>query len=414
MSGPDPQFPRIPAPEPLSPESLTPGTLSPGTLVVHLGRPPVVPGGSLNPPVILSSTFHQGGVLMYGRDGNPTWEAFEVAVGGLEGGTATAFASGLAAIAAILECLPVPGRVVVAADSYNGTRRFLSDVAGRGRLRFRTVDVADTEAALAACEELVGAPGRPSGHPGELGAGGILWLESPTNPLLAVADLPELIAGAHGLGLDVVVDNTFATPLLQRPLDLGADVVVHSATKLLAGHSDVLLGVTVSRRGDILEALRRRRSLHGGIPGPWEAWLALRGLRTLGVRLERAQASASALAHRLAGHPEVTAVRYPGLAAHPGHGRAARQMRGFGTMVSFEVRGGAAAAEAVVAATRVVTAGTSLGGVESLIERRGRWEGESALPPSLLRLSVGIEDVEDLWSDLDRALREGEPPPHRL
>jgi len=352
----------------------------------------------------MSSTFHQGGELIYGRDGNPTWESLEEVLGSLEGGSALVFASGMAAIAAVMETLPVPGRVVVAGDAYNGTRRFLIDVSGRGRLRFRTVDVADTTATLAACAEVVEAPGRPSGGPGQFGEHGLLWLESPTNPLLAVADLPALIDGAHRLGMDVAVDNTFATPLLQRPLELGADVVVHSATKLLSGHSDVVLGAAVTGRTDLAEALAVRRSLHGAIPGPWEAWLVLRGMRTLAVRLDRAQANAAELALRLVSHPGVEAVRYPGLAHHPGHELARRQMGGFGTMVAFEVAGGATAAEGVAANVRLLCAGTSLGGVETLIERRGRWAGEEDLPPGLLRLSVGIEDVEDLWADLEGAL----------
>jgi cystathionine gamma-synthase len=350
--------------------------------------------------VVLSSTFRQGGDAIYGRDENPTWEALEEAVGGLEGGQALVFASGLAAVSSIIESLPVPGRVVVAADAYNGTRRLLGDLASRGRLRFRTTDIADTAATLAACAEL--AEPIPA-HPG-FGASGLLWLESPTNPMLAIADLPTVIAGAHQLGLDVAVDNTFCTPLLQRPLDYGADVVVHSATKLLGGHSDVVLGAVVTRRGDLAEAVARRRSLHGGIAGPWEAWLVLRGLRTLDVRLERAQANAARLAECLLGHPAVEGVRYPGLPDHPGHELATRQMNGFGTMISFEVKGGPDAAEAVTTKVRLMTPGTSLGGVETLIERRGRWEAEEGVPPALLRLSVGIEDVDDLWADLDRAL----------
>jgi cystathionine gamma-synthase len=358
--------------------------------------------------VVLSSTYHQGGELVYGRDGNPTWSALEAALGALEGGSALIFASGMAAVSAVLESLPVPGRVVVAGDAYNGVRRLLGDVAGRGRIMFRTVDVTNTETTLAACAQMsdaidmvdgVGDASRPFGRRG------LLWLESPTNPLLAVADLKALSAGAHALGMDVAVDNTFATPLLQQPLDLGADVVIHSATKLLSGHSDVVLGAAVSARADVLAALETQRSLHGAIAGPWEAWLVLRGMRTLAVRLDRAQANAAELARRLGGHPAVSAVRYPGLAHHPGHHLAARQMRGFGTMVAFDVTGGAAAGEAVTDAVRLATAGTSLGGVETLIERRARWSGEQGLPPGLLRLSVGIEDVEDLWRDLDGALR---------
>lgn len=369
---------------------------------MHLGRPEAIPGAPVNPPVLLSSTFRQGGESTYGRDENPTWEALEAAIGGLEGGSALVFASGLAAVASVVECLPVPGRVVIAGDAYSGTRRLLADVAGRGRLQFRTVDVSDTESTLAACEETIG----PSRVGDGFGSNGLLWLESPTNPMLAVADLPALIEGAHDLGLDVAVDNTFCTPLLQRPLDFGADVVVHSATKLLCGHSDVVMGAVVSRRPGVTDALITRRSLHGGIAGPWEAWLVLRGIRTLHVRLERAQANAGCLAERLSSHPQVERVHYPGLPGDPGHELASRQMSGFGNMISFEVRGGAAAAEQVSQSVRLLTAGTSLGGVETLIERRARWEGEEAVPPSLLRLSVGIEDPEDLWRDLDRALRE--------
>ncbi|MBO0728867.1 MAG: aminotransferase class I/II-fold pyridoxal phosphate-dependent enzyme [Acidimicrobiaceae bacterium] len=358
---------------------------------MHLGRGPGGPGDPVNPSVVMSSTFHQGGANPYGRDGNPTWEALEEVIGGLEGGEALVFASGMAAIAAELETLPVGAPVVVAGDAYSGTRRFLTDVAGRGRLRFQTVDVADTSATLAACS----------------GPHGLLWLESPTNPLLAVADLPALIAGARERGWNVAVDNTFSTPLLQRPLDFGADVVVHSATKWLSGHSDVVLGAAVTRSEEVVAALRNRRSLHGAVAGPWEAWLTLRGVRTLAVRLDRAQANAAELARRLDAHASVTRVRYPGLENDPGHERAAAQMRGFGAMLAFEVRGGAPEAERVATATRLATAATSLGGVETLIERRGRWQGEEALPPNLLRVSVGIEDVEDLWADLDAAIRAG-------
>jgi cystathionine gamma-synthase len=383
--------------------------LSPATEVVHLGRPAAAPGAPVNPPVVLSSTFHQGGDLIYGRDGNPNWSDLEAVLGALEGGAALVFGSGLAAISAVLETLPVPGRVVAPGDAYNGTRRFLADVAGRGRLRFRTVDVADTQAVLAACAELCSGPARPSGSPDQFAGGGLLWLESPTNPLLAVADISALAAGAHDLGMDVVVDNTFASPLLQRPLELGADVVVHSATKIIAGHSDVVLGAAVTRRPDVVDLLLRRRSLHGGVAGPWEAWLALRGMRTLALRVERSGTNAWELARRLVDHPAVTGVRYPGLPDHPGHSLAARQMRGFGSIVSFDVAGGADAAEAVVAGLKVLTAATSLGGVETLVERRGRWEGEGGLPPGLLRMSVGIEDVDDLWRDLDGALRAAAP-----
>jgi len=378
--------------------------LDPATLAVHLGRPPARSGAPVNPPVAMSTTFRVGGAIEYGRVDNETWGALEAAIGGLEGGRALAFASGMGAVTAVFETLPTPGRVVVAGDAYVGTREYLSDVAGRGRLRFRTVDVADTDATLQACAELAEGPARPSGARGQFGAGGLLWLESPTNPLLAVADLDALVAGAHALGMDVIVDNTFATPLLQRPLSFGADVVVHSGTKFIAGHSDVLLGLTVTARDEVHELLRIRRTLHGAIPGPWEAWLALRGLRTLAVRLERAEANAAELARRLSAHPRVERIYYPGLPSDAGHERARAQMAGFGAMVSFEVAGGAAGADAVVAALSLITPATSLGGVESLLERRARHPGEEALPAALLRFSVGLEHVEDLWDDLEQAL----------
>jgi cystathionine gamma-synthase len=378
--------------------------LDPATLAVHLGRPPAAPGAAVNPPVAMSSTFRLGGATEYGREDNPTWNALEAAIGGLEGGRALVFASGMGAVSAVFETLPTPGRVAVAGDAYTGTRSYLADVAGRGRLRFRTVDVADTEATLRVCAELVEGPARPSGVRGQFGSGGLLWLESPTNPLLAVADLDAVITGAHELGMDVAVDNTFATPLLQRPLAFGADVVVHSGTKYIAGHSDVLLGLAVTSRTEVYELLRTRRTLHGGVAGSWDTWLALRGLRTLAVRLERAERNAGELARRLASHPRVERVHYPGLPSDPGHERARAQMAGFGAVVSFEVGGGVAGADAVVTALSLITPGTSLGGVESLLERRARYPGEQAIPPALLRLSVGIEHVEDLWDDLEAAL----------
>lgn len=352
------------------------------------------PGAPVNPGIAMSSTFRQGadGEQLYGRDDNETWRAFEHTLGALEGGTALAFASGMAAIAAVLETLPVGATVVIADGAYNGTRKWCADAAARGRLGVRLVDVTDTAGVVAACE---GAQ--------------LVWLESPTNPCLAVADIAAIAAGAHRLGATVTVDNTLPTPLLQRPLALGADVVVHSVTKWLAGHSDLLMGAAVTTDTDLVEALRDRRSLNGAIPGSVEAWLALRGLRTLPARLERAQATAAELARRLVAHPAVTRVRYPGLPDDPGYELAERQMDGPGAMVSFEVGGGAEAADAVCAAVRLLTPATSLGGVETLIERRARYSQEEGTPPALLRMSVGQEDVEDLWGDLDRALSSGSP-----
>jgi cystathionine gamma-synthase len=346
-----------------------------------------VAGAPVNVAVPLASTYRADGPLSYGREGNAVWDALEEVLGSLEGGQALVFASGLAAIAAVLESLPVGAVVVAPEDAYLGTRGLLADLASRDRLRFSMVDIADTSATLAACD-----------------GADLLWCESPTNPLMAIADLGALCEGARAVGVPVVVDNTFATPLLQRPLDLGADVVVHSVTKFLAGHSDLVMGATVTSDPSRLEGLHRRRSLHGAVPGPLEAFLALRGVRTLAVRLERAQANAGELARRLAAHPRVSRVRYPGLVDHPGHDLASRQMDGFGAMLSFEVHGGAPAADAVCDAVRLCVHATSLGGVETLLERRQRWEGEEATPAGLVRVSVGIEDVEDLWSDLEAAL----------
>jgi cystathionine gamma-synthase len=358
----------------------------PATIAVRAGRD-AESGAAVNPPIQMSSTFRHGGEQLYARDDNSTWEALEEVLGELEGGAALVFGSGMGAISAVLETLPIGATVVVAEDAYNGTRKWCADAAARGRLGVRLVDVTDTVAVVAACD---GAQ--------------LVWLESPTNPCLAIADIAAIAAGAHQLGATVVVDNTLATPLLQRPLRLGADVVVHSVTKWLAGHSDLVMGAAITADDGRLEALRERRSLNGAVAASVEAWLALRGVRTLPARLERAQATAGELARRLMTHPAVDRVRYPGLPDDPGHAIAQKQMDGPGAMVSFEVRGGADAAEAVCAAVRVLTPATSLGGVETLIERRGRYAFEEATPPALLRMSVGQEDVEDVWEDLDAAL----------
>jgi cystathionine gamma-synthase len=336
--------------------------------------------------VVFASTYRAHGPVGYGREGNPTWTALEEVIGVLEGGTAVSFASGLAAVAAVFEQVAIGGAIVLPRDGYNGTRAF-ANAAVAGRWELRRVDISDTDAVVSACR-----------------GAALLWVESPTNPNMDLADIPALCQAAHAEGLQVAVDNTFMTPLGQRPLDLGADLVVHSVTKMLAGHSDVILGVVVAAPGTTLcENLRRRRSLAGAIPGPMEAYLALRGLRTLPLRFRQAQENAGELALRLASHPEVERVRYPGLADNPWHERARAQMRGFGNMIAFEVRGGVSAAEAVANSTRLIVHATSLGGIESSIERRAKWPGEEA-PPSLVRLSVGCEDVDDLWADLERAL----------
>ena len=354
--------------------------LSRETVAVHAGRPSE---GPLSAPVVLASNFRTIGYTR--EEGSPTWEALEAAIGTLEGGDAVAFSSGMAASTAVIERLPAGARVVGPAVAYTGVRRLLSERAAGGHIDLESVDVTDSDAVLRACE-----------------GAALLWVETPSNPLVGIAELDRLCEGAHAAGAEVVVDATFATPLLQRPLELGADVVVHSATKFIGGHSDLLLGVATARTHERAEALRHARGTLGATPGALEAFLALRGLRTMAVRLERAQASAAVLAERLAAHPAVSAVYYPGLPSDPGHERAARLMDGFGAMLAFET-GDAAAADAVCERVRVLTHATSLGGVETLIERRARYPEEVA-PEALLRISVGIEHVEDLWRDLERAL----------
>jgi cystathionine gamma-synthase len=373
-------------PIPVASRDMSTDALHPDTIAILAGRGAHAPGSPINVPPVLSTVYREGGPTEYVREGNPTWEALEEAVGALEGGRAVTFASGLAAVAAVLDSLPVGGRVVLPRTGYQGLRALVADLAGRGRLDALPVDITDTEEVLAAAE-----------------GAALLWIESPTNPLLEVAEVPVLIERARDLGTPVAVDATFATPLCLRPLDLGADLVVHSGTKLLSGHSDVLLGVVATRDDGWHERIVTRRVLHGAVPGPVEAYLALRGLRTLPLRLERAQANALELARRLVGHPAVARVRHPGLPEDAWHERARAHLGGFGTIVSFELAD-ADVADAACRTTRVIEHVTSLGGVESTMERRGRYPDEAHLPPGLIRLSVGCEHVEDLWSDLVQAL----------
>jgi len=372
--------------------------LAPATLAVTAGRPARTGGAPVNPGVVLSSTYVSQGPprpdeAMYARYDAPTWHPFEEALGALEGCPlpALVLGSGMAAVDAVFSLVPPGGRVLVPRHAYQVTLVLARELAQRSGLRVEAVDIADTDAVVAAL------PGAD-----------LLWAESPTNPMLEVADLPALTAAAHEAGALVAVDSTFATPLGQRPLSFGADVVVHSVTKALAGHSDVVLGATVTADPALRDRLQAYRTTHGAIAGPWEVWLALRGLRTLALRVERAQHNAGILAARLAEHPDVVEVRYPGLPSDPGHERAARLLDGFGSIVGVRPRGGADAADAVVAAVRLWVPATSLGGVESMLERRRRFATESpTVPEDLLRLSVGVEDVEDLWRDLDAALRAG-------
>jgi cystathionine gamma-synthase len=362
--------------------------LDPATVVVHAGRPAREPDAPLSEPVSFASTYIAGGATGYGRFGNTTWSAFEEVLGELEGGRALAFASGMGATSAVIDLVPVGGRVVAPVHAYSGLLALLDQQAATGRVTVERVDIADTAAVTAAVR-----------------GAALVWAESPTNPAMEVADLAAICAAAHDAGVIVAVDNTFATPLLQRPFEFGADLVVHSATKFLAGHSDVLMGaVATTDDATYDELLARRRNL-GAVPGPMETWLALRGMRTLALRLERAQHNAGILASRLAEHPGIERVRYPGLPDDPGHALASRQMSGYGAVLSAEVAAGAQAAQQVCERVRLWVHATSLGGVESMLERRRRWPSESAsIPGNLLRLSVGIEHVDDLWNDLEQAL----------
>jgi cystathionine gamma-synthase len=360
------------------------------TVAVQAGRPARVAGAPMNAPITLSSTYVHDASLEYGRDGNSVWDALEAALGALDGGRAVTFASGLAAATAIAALVPPGGTVVLPSVAYFGVRNIFDRLRSDGRLDVRMVPADDTDAVIAAAD-----------------GADMVWVESIANPLIVVADVAAIAVGARERGAITVVDATFATPLRQRPLDLGADIVLHSATKLIAGHSDVLLGAAVCSAAPHADFLATYRHDHGSIPGAFDAFLALRGLRTLAVRLDRAEASAAELARRLASHPHVARVNYPGLRGDPQHERASRVLpNGSGSMLSFEVAGTVEQTEAFLARLRLLTHATSLGGVESLIERRARYAGDASIVgPTLCRLSVGIENVEDLWVDLDTALR---------
>jgi cystathionine gamma-synthase len=360
------------------------------SLVVSAGRPEE-PGAPLNTPVVLAAPMrHTPEDNPYARaEATDTRAALETTLGALDGGRALAYASGMAAIAAIAEGRPAGTVAVVPQAAYSGAVSIFEHQCGLDRLTVRPVPIADTEAVLAA-----------------LDGAGLLWLEAMTNPLLEIPDLPVLIAAAHEVGALVCVDATFATPVNVRPLELGADVVMHSVTKYLAGHSDLLMGSLTVRSDDLYEQLTYRRMLTGAIPGAFESYLALRGIRTLALRMERAQANADELARRLDEHPKVARVRYPGLPGDPGHERASRLFDGYGAMIAFELAGSPEQAEAVCERVRLITHATSLGSVETLIERRARYEVDAGFgtPDNLLRLSVGIEHVDDLWDDLSQAL----------
>ena len=373
------------------------------TRAIHAGQRPDPRTGSVIVPIYATSTFAQDGVggvreggYEYSRTANPTRTALEEALASLEGGRhGLAFASGMAAADIALRAMTRPGdHVILGGDAYGGTFRLLDKVLTLWGIDYTTVDLADVEAARAAV--------RPNTK--------VIWTETPTNPLLGIADIAALAQVAAAAGAKLVVDNTFATPYLQSPLGLGADVVLHSTTKYLGGHSDVVGGALITSDDELHEQFGFLRNAVGAVPGPFDAWLTLRGAKTLGLRMERHSDNAERVVEALVGHPKVTKVYYPGLPEHPGHEIAAKQMRRFGGMVSFAVAGGEQAALDMVARTKLFILGESLGGVESLIEHPGRMTHASTTGSPLqvsgdvVRLSVGIEDGTDLVQDLLQAL----------
>ncbi|MDP4675431.1 MAG: cystathionine gamma-synthase [Candidatus Nanopelagicales bacterium] len=378
------------------------------TRAIHAGQEPDPLTGAVVPPVYQVSTFAQDGVgglrngYEYSRSGNPTRTALEECLVSLEapgitGARGLAFASGLAAEDTLLRVIGTPGgHAVIGNDTYGGTYRLFSKVAQPWGLDHTAVDLTNLAAVKAAI-----VPGRTS----------IVWAETPTNPLLTVFDIAALAEVAHAAGAVLVIDNTFASPYLQQPIAHGADVVVHSTTKYLGGHSDVVGGALVVADADLANRVAYHQNAMGSVPGPWDSWLVLRGIKTLGVRMDRHCANAQAIVELLTQHPRVTAVLYPGLSDHPGHAVAQRQMNNFGGMVSFRVAGGVDEAVAICGRTTVFTLGESLGGVESLIEHPGRMTHASVagstleVPDDLIRLSVGIENVDDLLADLTKALQ---------
>jgi len=367
------------------------------TTCVHAGHEPDSASGGVSPPIQLSTTFLRGadGSYLsgynYGRSGNPNRSRLEACLAALENGAAAiAFASGSAAVSAVFQALKPGDHVVCTQDAYHGVLRILREVMTGWNLKVTYVDASDTDALRAAVTK----------------GTRLVWVESPSNPLLRVTDLSAAAEIAHQAGAVAVCDSTFATPVLQQPLSLGMDLVMHSTTKYLGGHSDVIGGAIVCRTTDALaERIRFLQSTTGAVPSPLDCWLLLRGATTLHLRVRAQCANAMALARHLAGHKAVETVYYPGLESHPGYGLAARQMAGFGGMLSFTLRGGEAAAMHTAAHVKLFTRATSLGGVESLIEHRASVEGpETKTPRSLLRVSAGVEHSADLIADLDQAL----------
>ena len=370
------------------------------TLAIHAGQDPDPATGSVTVPIVQTSTFAQEAVgkhkgYEYARTGNPTRAALETCLAALEGGAwGLAFGSGMAATDAVAHLLASGDHVVMGDDVYGGTYRLYAQVLHRAGVTFTPVDMRDARAVGTALTERTK----------------LVWIESPTNPLLKVVDIAAVTQIARDAGATSVVDNTFASPYLQQPLGLGADLVLHSTTKYIGGHSDVVGGALVGTDMDLRDRLAFIQNAVGGVPGPFDAWLVLRGAKTLAVRMDRHSDNAMAIAEWLCRHPKVERVNYPGLATHEGHEIARRQMRAFGGMLSFELKGGEAAAERMVARTRIFALAESLGGVESLIElplamTHGSVRGTPLAPPAgLVRASVGIESVDDLIADLAQAI----------
>ncbi len=371
--------------------------LRPGTLAVHMGNEIDAATGAVAPPIHLATTFRHGADgerlagYEYQREGNPTNDRLHQAIAALEGAqVALTFASGMAAISGLVECLPTPARLVMPDDCYVGLRIYATEFLPARGIEVVRVDMTDLDAVRAACAAGVD----------------LLWIETPSNPLMQVSDIASLSEIGHAHGALVACDNTFATPLLTRPLEHGADVVMHSTTKYFGGHSDVLGGALAFARDDEFSKLvAHRLHITGAVLAPFSAWLTLRGCRSLSARMAMHCANARKVADFLADHPAIERVNYPGLASHPGHAVAAKQMRDFGAMLSIQLHGGRDAALAMAGKLRIFTNATSLGGCESLIEHRASVEGPNpSSPQNLLRISVGLEDAGDLIDDLAQAL----------
>ena len=372
-------------------------TSHPATLAVHAGNAPDESTGAVAPPLHLSTTFRHGPAgervagYEYQREGNPTNDRLRESLAALEGGQAACtFASGMAAMTTLLECLPQGARVLFPDDCYSGLRMLFQEYLPERGIVAEVIDMGDLDAVRAACATPVS----------------MLWIETPSNPLMKISDIASLAGIGRASGAIVVVDNTFATPLLQRPLALGADVVMHSTTKYFGGHSDVLGGALVfAQDGELAGKVAHRLHVTGAVLAPFSAWLTLRGCRSLGARMSMHCANARMVVDFLVAHPAIERVNWPGLASHPGHDVAKNQMRDFGAMLSIEVRGGRDAALAMAGKLRVFTNATSLGGCESLVEHRASVEGPNPRSPqNLLRISVGLEDADDLIADLAQAL----------